>query len=101
MLKILQHIGRHLVVLHDLTILAVRTERPHAATLEIWPIRIIDLEVENIIGDQRNEERAGVDADAAEHGSTAHGWNHSTQLIDDKGSETRATLHDSTWSVIP
>lgn len=99
--RILQQIGRHLVVLHDLTILAVRTERPHAATLKIGPIRIIDLEVKNIIGNEREEERAGVDTDAAEHGSAAHGWNHSTQLIDDKGSETRATLHDSTCSVIP
>lgn len=98
---ILQQIGRHFVVLHDLTILAVRTEWPHAATLEIGPIRIIDLEVKNILGDQGEEKRAGVDTDAAEHGSTAHGWNHSTQLIDDKGSETRATLHDSTCSVIP
>jgi len=99
--RIFQQIGRHLVVLHDLTILAVRTERPHAATLKIGSIRIIDLEVQNIIGDQGEEERAGVDAYAAEHGSTAHGWNHSTQLIDDKGSETRATLHDSTCNVIP
>ena len=101
MFRILQQIGRHLVVLHDLTILAVRTERPHPATLKIWPIRIIDLEVKNIIGNEREEERAGVDTDAAEHGSAAHGWNHSTQLIDDKGSETRATLHDSTCNVIP
>jgi len=56
---------RHLVIAHDLAILAVGPERPHASGLEGRSSGIIDLEVEDVIGDQGKERVARIDANAA------------------------------------
>src|SRR5438046_1891520 len=55
-LGVLEELVGDLVILHDLAMLAIRPERPHAARFEVRAIGVIDLEVERVIGDQGEKE---------------------------------------------
>src|SRR2546430_324966 len=64
---ILDEVLRHLVVLHGLTVLAIGPEWTPAACLEVASIRVVDLEVECVVGDQGEEAVSRIDTDAPEH----------------------------------
>src|SRR5438445_890706 len=51
-LRVVEEVGGHLVILHDLPMLAVRSEWAHAARLEVGAIGLVHLQVERVIGDQ-------------------------------------------------
>jgi hypothetical protein len=91
--RIIQELGRHLVILHDLAIGTIWSKRPHASTLKVRSIRVVHLEIENILGDKSKEDGTGVDADATEHASCADVRDRATQLIYDECSKTRADWH--------
>src|SRR5947208_774025 len=50
-LRVVEEVGRHLVIPHDVPMLAVRSEWAHAARDEVGAIRLIHLEVEGVIRD--------------------------------------------------
>src|SRR5207248_6764180 len=66
-LRVVEEVGGHLVILHDLPMLSVRSKWAHAARLEVGAIGVIHLQVERVIGDQGEKAIARVDADTAEH----------------------------------
>jgi len=86
-LRVVEEVGGHLVILHDLPMLGVRSKWAHAARLEVGAIGVIHLQVERVIGDQGEKAIARVDADTAEHAPAADTWDHAAQLVDDEGSE--------------
>src|SRR5438067_8158485 len=63
-LRVVEEVGGHLVILHDLPMLGVRAEWAHAARLEVGAIGLIHLQVERVIGDQGDKAIAGVGAQA-------------------------------------
>src|SRR5437762_2772879 len=69
-LRVVEEVGGHLVILHDLPMLSVRSEWAHVARLEVGAIGLIHLQVERVIGDQGEKAIAGVDADTAMGGPT-------------------------------
>src|SRR2546429_1299504 len=92
-LRVVEEVGGHLVILHDLPMLSVRSEWAHVACLEVGAIGLIHLQVERVIGDQGEKAIARVVADTAEHAPGADTWDHAAQLVDDEGSEARADWH--------
>src|SRR5512146_2473281 len=70
--RVLEQVLRHGVVLHDLSVGPHRAERAHSPRLEVRPVGLVDLEVDRIVVDEREEELAAVDPHAAEHGSASH-----------------------------
>src|SRR5437879_8755350 len=67
--RILEQILRHLVVLHGLAPFPVGLERLHPQLLEVGSIGIVHLEIDRVVCNQREEQLAGVNPEAAEHGS--------------------------------
>src|ERR1051325_249286 len=94
-LRVVEEVGGHLVILHDLPVLTVGSEWAHAARLEVGAIGLIHLQVERVIGDEGEEAIARVDADTAEHAPGADARDHTAQLVDDEGSEARADRHET------
>src|SRR5437588_4186608 len=92
-LRVVEEVGGHLVILHDLPMLSVRSDWAHVARLEVGASGVIHLQVERVIGDQGEKAIARVDADTAEHAAGADTWDHAAQLVGDEGSEARADWH--------
>src|SRR6185503_3225094 len=72
--RILQQVCGNLVVLHLVPLVAERQKWSHPTCLEIGPIGIVHLEVQRVIGEQREEQVTRVDPDAAEHAAGANPW---------------------------
>ena len=70
------------VVLHGLALITERAKRPEPSRLEVAAIRIADFEIERVTVDQREEQIAGIDADAAEHRARTHLRRDPRQLIE-------------------
>jgi hypothetical protein len=91
--RVLEQILGHGVILHDLTIQAHRAKGAHAACLEIWAVRVVNLEVDGVVSDQSEEELAAVDPHPTEHGATAHAGRAARQLFEDEGFEAWTDAH--------
>jgi len=70
---ILKNLYWHFVITHDVGIVAKGLEGPHAGGLIVGTIRIIDLEIQRIVIDQRKEQTVQVDSYAAEHSLRGNG----------------------------
>ncbi len=57
-------------------------ERFHATRHVVLAVRVVDLEVQHVVVDQREEPFAAVQADAAEHAARAQS-RHGDELVDD------------------
>src|SRR5687767_7883466 len=98
LLGILEHVHRHLVVLHDLASRAAGTERAQPARLERGARRVVHLEVERIVVDEGEEEVAGVDPDAAEHALRPQAWCDAGELLEGESAESVADGHDGRYA---
>src|SRR5438093_6260204 len=86
-LRVVEEVGGHLVILHDLPMLGVRPEWAHPPRLEVGTIRLIHLQVERVIVDQGEKPIARVDADTPEHPPGGERGDKPAQRADAEGSE--------------
>src|SRR6185436_1930206 len=77
---------------------AAGTKRAEPAGFEIRPIRVIHLEIELVVVDQREKEVARVNPRSAEHAPGTDLRRHSAELVEDEGAKRRAHRHESTSS---
>src|SRR5437016_13423987 len=61
-LRVVEEVGGHLVILHDLPTLGVRSEWAHAARLEVGAIGLIHYQVERVISEQGEKVTACVNS---------------------------------------
>src|SRR5262245_1070972 len=92
--RILEHILRNGVVLHDFTFHSHWPKRFHLSGNEVRTIGVVHLEIDRVIGNQREEQLAAVDPYATEHGSTADAGRRARELVEDEASEAGANAHD-------
>jgi len=79
---ILKHNFRDCEVTHGVGAFAVRSERPHACRRIIGLVRIINLEIEDVAGNEPEEDSLPVETNASEHPLCVDGPYHA-QLIED------------------
>jgi hypothetical protein len=91
---LLEHIRRHLVVLHGARPLPEGPERAHPALLVIGAVRVIHLEVQGVVVDEPEEDAVRVEPHASEHAARGDGRN-SPELIDDIVAVRVADGHES------
>jgi hypothetical protein len=75
----------------------IRPEGAQAARLKGRSVGVVHLEIESVVGDQGEEDVAGVDADAAEHAAVANVGPHPSELFEDVGAK-RVTHGAARWT---
>jgi hypothetical protein len=92
-LWILEEILRELIVLHRSPGVAEGTKWSHSSRFELWPRRVIDLEIKRVIRNQSEEYLARIEPNAAKHGPRADSWHRPAQLIEDENSKAGTDCH--------
>jgi hypothetical protein len=93
LVDVVEKFSRQPIVLHHLAAFAKGRERLHLAREEIRPVRVIDLEVQHVVVDEREEIIARVHANAAEHALCADTVGDAPELFDHEGAEAVADCH--------
>src|SRR2546421_6684561 len=67
-LIVLKRICRYLIIRHaDIGSIRIRAKLPHAARLVVGTVRIVDLEVEHVVGDEAKEQAIEIQTHTPEH----------------------------------
>ena len=80
------------IILHDSVFIVKRLERAHPGRLIVRPVGIIDLEVQDVIGNHGKEQAFKIEPRTAEHSSGLNGPD-TFELIDDIGQVFVANGH--------